>query len=158
VSGNRLDITQVAKSVPFDNATNGFTSDEVQSAIEEARNTAEGKARYCVNAGFDGTASTGRYLEYNSNVDSNLSGFIVPRASVLKELSLAAVSNATTTITIYTWNGTTETAITSISLSGTRKSNVTGLNISLAALAEIRVKTTSGSCARPIVYQFFQVV
>jgi len=30
----------VARSVPFDNSTNGFVSEEVQSAIEEARDTA----------------------------------------------------------------------------------------------------------------------
>lgn len=30
--------TQVASSVPFDNATNGFTSSDVQSAIVEAEN------------------------------------------------------------------------------------------------------------------------
>ena len=30
-------ITQVAKSVPFDNATNGFIADDTQAAIEEAK-------------------------------------------------------------------------------------------------------------------------
>lgn len=32
-------ITQVARSVPFDNTTNGFTATDVQAAIEEAQNT-----------------------------------------------------------------------------------------------------------------------
>ena len=32
-------ITQVAVSTPFDNSTNGFTANNVQAAIEEARNS-----------------------------------------------------------------------------------------------------------------------
>lgn len=40
--------TTVARSVPFDNSTNGFTSTEVQSAIEEAKNTAISKVRFTI--------------------------------------------------------------------------------------------------------------
>jgi len=137
---------------------NGFTSRSVQEAIEESKSTAEGKARYAVSCGFDGNSAVGRYLEFNSNVDSNVTGFIVPRASILREVSLGVSANSTVTFQILKWNGTTETLLTSISLAGTRKNTLTGLNISLAALDEIRVKDSSGSCARPISYQFYQVV
>lgn len=34
--GPHYKTTQVAESVPFDNSTNGFVSDNVQGAIEEA--------------------------------------------------------------------------------------------------------------------------
>lgn len=37
-------ITQVAQSVPFDNSTNGFTADNVQNAIEEAKNSSSGSS------------------------------------------------------------------------------------------------------------------
>lgn len=30
-------VTPVAESIPFDNSTNGFTADNVQAAIEEAK-------------------------------------------------------------------------------------------------------------------------
>lgn len=36
---SRIKVTPVAESVPFDNESNGFNSDNVQSAIEEAANT-----------------------------------------------------------------------------------------------------------------------
>lgn len=39
-------ITQVAKSVPFDNSTNGFVSEDVQAAIEEAKDTAIGALEF----------------------------------------------------------------------------------------------------------------
>lgn len=143
----------------YDNSIrgNGFTSKTTQEAIEEAKNTAEGKMRYLASCGFDGNASSGRYLEYNSNVDSNQSGFVLAVASILKELSIAVQSSSTVTFSVYNWNGTTETLLTSISLSSARTGRVTGLSVSLAALSEIRIKCTSGSCSRPIVFQYFQV-
>lgn len=36
--GKHVSSTQIARSTPFDNSTNGFTSVEVQSAIEEVKN------------------------------------------------------------------------------------------------------------------------
>lgn len=39
-------VSPVAGSVPFDNSSNGFTSDEVQSAIEEAKAAASGDRSY----------------------------------------------------------------------------------------------------------------
>jgi hypothetical protein len=149
--------SDISRTLPFDNATNGFTATEAQSAIEEARATAEGKARYCVSCGFDGNASTGRYLEYNSNVDSNQSGFVLPRNSILKEMSLCVNTSATITFGVYYWNGTTETLLTSISLSAARTATSTGLNISVSQGWEIRVKCTAGSASRPILFQFYQV-
>jgi hypothetical protein len=146
----------VALSVPFDNATNGFTSIEVQSAIEEARQNAEGRSRFMANCGFDGNSSVGRYLEYNSNVDSNISGLVLPRACHLWEISLVHTANSAVTYQVLSWNGVTETLITSISTTASQRKNyTTGLNIALAAGTELRVKDTAGSCTRPIVYKWF---
>lgn len=146
----------VAVEYHFNNATNGFVSQNVQAAIEEARSTAEGKARWMASPGFDGTASTGRYLEFSSNVDSNQAGLVIPRATSLKELSLGLNTSGTVTFTIYKWNGTIETALTTISTSSSRKAIVTGLNKALVANDELRVRCTSGSGSRPIVFMFFQ--
>lgn len=136
---------------------NGFTSKSVQDAIEEAKNIAGNKIRYLTSCGFDGNATTGRYLEFSSNVDSNKSGFIVAIASVFKEISLSVESTSTVTFRVYTWNGTTETQIGIISLASARKGNVSGLSVSLSVLTEIRVKCTAGSCSRPIFFMMFNV-
>jgi hypothetical protein len=136
---------------------NGFTKRNNQEAIEEARNTAQGKVRYMASCGFDGTASSGRYLEFNSNVDSNQSGLVLALPSILKELSVCIASSGTVTFVVYTWGGSTETQIATISISASRKAVVTGLSVSLASLTELRVKTTSGSGSRPIFNLLFQV-
>jgi len=48
-----LFIKDVARSIPFDNATNGFTAEEVQSAIEEASSGAISKVRDNIILGLD---------------------------------------------------------------------------------------------------------
>jgi hypothetical protein len=137
---------------------NGFTSKTTQEAIEESKSSAVSKIRYMASCGFDGNASTGRYLEYNSNVDCKKAGFIIAQPSILRELSLSVESSATVTFTVYKWNGSVETSIATISLSSVRKNVVTGLNVPLISLDEIRIKCTSGSCSRPILFQFYQIV
>lgn len=112
---------------------------------------ADSLSRFAASCGFDGNASTGRYLEFNSNVDSNISGFILPRTTVLKEIAFAISANSAITFTVYKFSGGVETALTSISTtSGQRTAYTTGLNILYAAGDEIRVKCTAGSAARPV--------
>lgn len=137
---------------------NGFVAKTTQEAIEEAKATAAGKIRYMGNCGFDGNAAVGRYLEFNSNVDSNQSGFVIAVPSTLRELSLAVQTAATATFTVVKWNGSVETNLATISVTSTRTSVVTGLTVNLVALDELRVKLTAGSCARPICFQFYQVI
>lgn len=138
-----------AITTPFDNSTNGFTSTNVQAAIEEAKSAATSKARYVVSAGFDGTASTGRWLEFSSNVDSNISGFVVPRAAKIREVSIAVTANSTITVQIRKKDNT---VLTSISLAAARTGAVSGLSVSLALLDELMIYTSSGSAARPVVW------
>jgi hypothetical protein len=137
-------ISPVARSVPFDNTTNGFTSVEAQGAIEEAKTTANG-SRYCVMCSFDGTATTNRWLEFSANNPSNNDPFIAPEVGILKSFSLIVSANSTGSL-IVTKNGVT---IQTISLAAARKIAVTGLNVAIASLDEIRVMVTSGSFSRP---------
>jgi len=53
---------QVANSVWFDNSTNGFTSDNVQEAIEEAKQNAEGFPRAGIRSNYNGTVSASQWL------------------------------------------------------------------------------------------------
>lgn len=157
-------VTPVAQSVPFEPNRNpqyngnpgpsGISSDNAQDAIEEVKGFAESIARFVISPGFDGTASSGRYLEFSSNVNSNNSGFVIPRAGAIKELSLAATSNATTVIEVRKWNGSVETVLTSISLTAQRTNYLTGLNVVLAAGDELRVRVLSGSSSRPVMFIF----
>jgi hypothetical protein len=156
--------TPVAISTPFEPNRNpiwngvagpsGITSQDVQGAIEEVKTFAENTSRFMVSPGFDGNATVGRYLEFSSNVDSNIAGFVTPRAAVIKELSLVVAANSTMTVQLRKWDGVTETVLTSISLAAARKSSVTGLSVSLAANDEIRAYVSAGSATRPIMNIF----
>jgi hypothetical protein len=54
----------VAANISFDNTGNGFTANEVQSAIEEAKTNAEGFPRAGLSLTSNGTLSTGNYITY----------------------------------------------------------------------------------------------
>jgi hypothetical protein len=112
----------------------------------------ENSSRFMVAAGFDGNATVGRFLEFNSNVDSNQSGFVLARNAVINEVAIAVQNNSTVTFTIQIQTPTPITTLTTISLTAARKNIVTGLNISLNTLDELSIRCTAGSCSRPIVF------
>lgn len=148
-------FSEVAKSVPFDNSTNGFTSEETQSAIEEAFQAGANASRGPTVCGFDGNGGTGRWLEFFANNPSNNSPFIVAEPSELIAVSIvSAVASSTGTVTIYS-NGS---SITTISLSSQKKNAISELTIPLSSLDEISVQITSGSISRPTVFLFIRTL
>lgn len=150
---SQIVVSQVSRSTPFDNTTagaSGMTSTDAQGAIEEVRTAFLSQARFAITCGFDGTASSGRYLEFSSNVDSNQAGLTLPRNAVIRELSFAIKTAGTVTFTVYSYNGTSETTLTTLSVTSARTASVNGLNISVASGLELRVKCTSGSGSRPV--------
>lgn len=55
----------VAESIPFDNATNGFTADNTQAAIEEAKQYTEGFPRAAIRGTYNGVVSGNSWLGPN---------------------------------------------------------------------------------------------
>ena len=55
-------ISAIAKAIGFDNSTNGFTSTDVQAAIEEAKQNAEGFPRAGIRSTYNGTVSGNQWL------------------------------------------------------------------------------------------------
>lgn len=140
--------SEVARSVPYDNSTSGLAATEVQTAIDLAYEQASNASRGTTTCGFDGSASSGRYLEFFSNNPSSNNPLIMPENSELIAVSISASSNSTGTVTIYK-NGV---SVTTISLSASRKNVVSSLAIAFAALDELSVSVTSGSISRPTVF------
>ena len=64
--------TEVAKSVPFDNSSNDFTSTDVQSAIEEAKLTATGKIRFTLSFAMNGVVSNGNWITISELIPAHL--------------------------------------------------------------------------------------
>lgn len=54
--------TQPAAATPFDNSSNGFIADEVQTAIEEAKQNAEGFPRAGIRSTYNGTVGNNNWL------------------------------------------------------------------------------------------------
>lgn len=148
-------ITPVAKQTPFDNSLNGFTATEVQTAIEEAYQAAANASRGPTICGFDGSAGTGRWLEFYANNPSDANPFIVAEPAELIALSIVtSAASATGTATVYR-NGS---AIQTISLAAQKKNAISGLTHLLSTLDEISVQITSGSISRPNVYIFIRTL
>ena len=143
--------SSVARTVPFDNSTNGFGAENVQTAIEEIGSSSRGPTT----CSFDGTASSGRWLEFSANNPSNTVPFILAENCELIAVSIVtSASSATGNVRIYK-NGVSAQNIT---LTAQKKNAISGLSISFAALDEISVQVTSGSISRPAVYLFIRTL
>ena len=77
--------TPVAEEIPFDNATNGFTADQVQSAIEEAKQNSEGFPRAGLPLISNGIVSNGEYVTYSELLSNKR--ILFPVRIRLKELT-----------------------------------------------------------------------
>ena len=58
----RASIKEVAESVPFDNSDNNFVSDNVQDALEEAKQNAEGFPRAGIRGTYNGVVGNNDWL------------------------------------------------------------------------------------------------
>lgn len=102
-----IDKSVVASAVPFDNATNGFTADEVQTAIEEARDTAQGKARVTMSSIMNGTVGANNWLGPNELVPGDTVPFRIPWDCELKEVTVSFPTLSVDGAIEFYVNGTT---------------------------------------------------
>ena len=98
------------------------------------------------------------YLQLGTVVSSN-TGFPVRTNNTL--ITYAAIQTETGlsdtyTLSIYEWNGTTETLLLTIPVvSGNSGSNTPVTPIAVTTNNSLRAKITSGSCKNPVVQVFF---
>lgn len=84
----RDEITPVADSIPFDNSSNGFTNDKVQTAIEEAKQNSEGFPRAAIRGFYNGTVGNNSWLG-PSELLSNTPLCVFPVNTKLNEITWA---------------------------------------------------------------------
>lgn len=87
-----------AESVPFDNSTNGFTSDRTQPAIEEARNVAMSKSRFQVTCGRNGGATPNAFLQFFQGSDSDQAPYVFVDDVIVEGVSI--INNTSTTVVV----------------------------------------------------------
>ena len=147
--GTGVVIYPVAESVPFDNEANNFVSDESQSAIEEARDTAPGTAsRYVITFGYDGTAYAGRWLEIRQNTSSKTNPYIVAEPSTIKAFAISTKNTSSGTMKLYK-NGS---VVFTYTMNNEEKGYDASLNISLVPGDELSMKVTTNSFSKPSVF------
>lgn len=79
-------ISAIAKAVGFDNSTNGFVSTNVQAAIEEAKQNAEGFPRAGKAGTYNSTVSNNQWLGPNELL-SNTPFMVAPVKTKINEIT-----------------------------------------------------------------------
>jgi hypothetical protein len=155
-------IQPVAQSVPFDNGTNGFTANNTQGAIEEAKSSAIAKCRFTIVCTFDGTIANNQWLSYSHFHPGNLVPIILPLNCILREVAVSFDQTGVTgQINLYK-NGVTFTDIIgNLSFSNNNNTKIfTGLNYEFSQGDTLRGRWQSGGTNlrdTAIVY-YFEVV
>lgn len=150
----------VAQSVPFepDRVTalwptgTGLSSENVQDAIEEAKNDSLNNDRYPVQASYGANAGVGRYLEvYPALASDNANApLIVPEISRIVAYTAGAVANSTGVLAIR--NLTTATDLLLINFIAGKEYNATNLNITgIAPNDHLGFYIKSGSINKPFI-------
>lgn len=97
----RDDIEQVATGVPFDNSSNGFTSTDVQGAIEELTNAVLTSASPGFSFGRSGNLPAGTWLSCET-VPSNASGrYVYINSAYIKRVFVSNELTNTFDISVY---------------------------------------------------------
>lgn len=98
-------IKEVAKSVPFDNATNGFVSNDVQAAIEELNDKVLTSASPGFSFGRSGNVTKSAYL-LNESVPSNISGrYVYINNAAIKRVFVSTQLSGTYKFGVYSHDG-----------------------------------------------------
>ena len=154
MSGSGRDqYSQVAESVPFDNDTNGFTSDDVQGAIEEVGASVSVSVSPGFSWGRSGNLPTNTWLQ-NETVPSNKSGRIVTFSSPeIVRIYSASEDIDTYTLTIYEHEGDeiNLTSLTTLSVVSSRNGDSGIISVSVTSGRQLGVKLTSGSAKNLVV-------
>jgi hypothetical protein len=152
LNNNNVFLSPVAKSIPFDNSTNGFLSTNVQAAIEEAQQNALSSVAPII-VTYGGNANIGRYLEIFPATDSLTIPYLIVTSQSLRALSLQCSASTTVTVGVFK---TTDLVnpIQSISLSAQIATSITGLSISLSPGDKLALRVTAGSGNKPSIAMY----
>ena len=142
---------QDARQVPFDNTTNGFVANEVQSAIEEINDQLNNQASPGFTWGDSGNINNSYLL--NDNVFSNKAGRIIPVDGSIVTISIAAENTSTATIWIRrrTDPGPVFTTIATLAYGGARKATASIVSPPAVTTGDELVAYVDGQAKNPVV-------
>lgn len=152
--------TPVARSTPFlsePERSNGFTSKNVQEAIEEALTLAISNDRYLVLAQYNGNAITNRLLEFYSGIDSEDAPLHFNGATIVTSLICSTTANGGSNATIGFYDKfadpTFTTPLYTLDMNGQTTVEITVPTatplFSIPSTGELVIKVDSNSIQKP---------
>lgn len=152
--------TPVALSTPFEPNRNpgyggvpsGLESENVQDAIEEAKQDALNNDRFLVLPNYGGNAITGRYLEFYPGQSSLDSPLFFAAPGVIRSVTLqTTAANATCEVGIFNANVSLTIPIYTVVITAQKRVEYVGMPTLgvIPANSLIVVRVTSGSILRP---------
>jgi ABC-type uncharacterized transport system ATPase component len=144
----------VARSVPFDNSTNGFIASETQSAIEEVKNLFMNTSSFAIIAGRSASTGAGVFLDFIAGNSSDTSPFVAIQNVNIRGLSAAGTSSTTCVVGLYK-NGNLASPVATVTLTAQSSNYVNSLTVPLVAGDTISVRVVSGSILKPFVTIYF---
>jgi hypothetical protein len=151
MSGTGRDqYNQVAETTPFDNATNGFVSEDVQAAVEEVKTLVQTSASPGFSFGRTGVCSGGTYLQCET-VPSNVSGrWVYINSAAVKRVFVANELTTTFTVevTYHDGNGVGEVSIGTVLITAA-KGNDFSVNWAVPTDKQLAVKIANSTANSP---------
>ena len=149
--------TQEAINTPFDNSTNGFTSTEVQSAIEEAVVIAVSNDRFPIFFEYGGNANNGRYLEIFPGIDSQEAPFYTNTpARVITIVCATTAGSSNADIGFFDLAVSDTVPLYTLDYAGNKRKIDAGTPatplFTIPATGELAVRVTQGSVNKPHCY------
>ena len=136
-----------AYTVPFDNSTNGFVSDNVQGAIEEIKEELSNLLSPGYSFGKSGNVTNNTWLWREGNIPSDKTGYTLGAANpVLYRINCGSEQNDTYSISVYMHDGSLINLllITTVSIVNSRRQTFY-VSFPLTQNRQIAVRLTSGS-------------
>lgn len=148
----KFHATPHAFTVPFDKNNNpslGFSSDNVQEAIEELRQEVASSASPGWSFGKSGNVTSNSWLLVDGSVPSNKAGKAIYLSDCFLEAVYVRCENASTfTVEVYEHDGVTFTLVYTFSLTAQRaKDEILAIPVALTTGWELAVKLGTGSAA-----------
>lgn len=140
---NITKLSPVATTIPFDNSSNGFDSNNVQTAIEEIGASASPGFSF----GRAGGLLASTWLQVDGNVPSNSAGRYIPiNNPIVSKVFCSSDTVSTFTLTFYTHEGNSVnlTSIGTLTVTAAKGADA-DVTWSVTKGTQLAVRLTSGS-------------
>lgn len=154
MSARRDEFTPVAETIPFDNSTNNFISEDVQAAIEEVNEKVITSASPGFSYGRTGVCSSGTYMQCET-VPSNVSGrWVYLNNAIVTNVYVTNELNTTYSMTAsyHDGNGSNEITLGTVTVTAAKGAAISvNWPVPINKQIAIRVAATTANSPKNVV-------